>query len=79
MGYDFNESELVSFLERMGSTCLIRGHDPPLQGIPMFENRMMTIVTSRRYEKVGAGGVQVLMSPRGKDIGSVRDLELIPQ
>ena len=77
MGYGFIDKELVQFLEKVGSSCLIRGHDPPLQGIPMFNDRMMTIVTSRRYEKMGAGGILVARIPAGRRIGSVLDLEII--
>jgi len=78
MGYSFDEEDLTSFLGMVGSRCLVRGHDPPLQGIPLYDHRLLTIVTSRIYRKEGAGGINVIRVPRGRTVRSVRDLEIHP-
>jgi len=75
MGYEFTEKQLQSFLDKVGCSCMVRGHDPPLQGRPMFKERMMTLVTSRRYEKMGEGGVKIIRVRGGVEIRSVIDLE----
>jgi hypothetical protein len=77
MGYEFDEDDLDTFLDRIGSRILVRGHDPPLQGIPLFHDRMVTITSSRIYQRQGIGGVFMLRSGGRTPPMVVKDLQLL--
>jgi hypothetical protein len=77
MGYEFNEEDLTTFLHMTQCRIHVRGHDPPLQGIPLFHDRMVTITTSRIYQRQGIGGVLMLRSSGRTLQMGVKDLQLV--
>jgi hypothetical protein len=67
-------ADLESFLRQSGLTILLRGHDPDLTGRSLFEGRVLTLQTTRFYERFG--GVIVARLPLGTALRSVADVSV---
>jgi len=74
VGNPFNEAELTKFLDAIDARVFIRGHDYNSLGISIYEDRCLTIFSSRRYKEMGNGGI--LVARTEKEISSASDLIL---
>ncbi|MGA1793432.1 MAG: metallophosphoesterase family protein [Thermoplasmatota archaeon] len=75
---NYNRYDFERFLEWSGSNLFIRAHDPRVKGYSMYMRRLLTVVSSSRYEEKGNGGIVVaraLVHP-DKEIKSVDDVRL---
>ena len=61
-----------------GSNFFIRAHDPRIKGYSMYLRRLLTVVSSSRYEEKGNGGIVVARALVHPDniIRSVDDVRL---
>jgi Calcineurin-like phosphoesterase len=69
----FTERELKGFLTAVHATVFVRGHDPDLTGRAVFDDRCLTLHTSRIYERFG--GVLIADVPldhRVQDLSGLR-------
>ncbi|MFW3147287.1 MAG: metallophosphoesterase family protein [Thermoplasmatota archaeon] len=57
---NFSKKDVTGFLQRNGCRVLVRGHDYRTMGFDMYNNKMLTLHTSRKYENKGSGGVLLL-------------------
>ena len=76
---DFDEEYLNIFLNEMDRKVLIRGHDKKASGYSMYDGKLLTLCSSSRFRKIGAGGIllgRALIHP-DKAIGSTDDIRLI--
>jgi hypothetical protein len=49
----FGEPELLRFLELAGCRVFLRGHDPNLTGRALYHQHLLTLHTTRHYERFG--------------------------
>ncbi|MCI4344039.1 MAG: metallophosphoesterase [Thermoplasmata archaeon] len=68
----FTERELKAYLAALGGTVFLRGHDPDLNGKAVFDNRCLTLHTSRIYERMG--GVLFAQVPLDRPIRDLEDI-----
>jgi len=75
---NFDEREFTNFMERAGCRIFIRGHLPILNGKTLYDDRLLTIFTSRRYEESGAGGILLaeVEVPPGEGTVSMKDVRV---
>jgi hypothetical protein len=73
---NFTKNDLIDFLEKIDCKIMIRGHSFDKMGYSLFDNKLLTIFTSRGINNRGAGGVLLIRSPLSKNIQSVQDLEM---
>ncbi|MCI4368568.1 MAG: metallophosphoesterase [Thermoplasmata archaeon] len=73
-GTQFTEVDFERFLAWSGARVFLRGHDPDLTGRPVFHDRVLTLHTSRVYERFG--GVVFARLPLDRPIGSIADLKV---
>ena len=73
---NYRRRDLEKFLNKVGRNLLIRGHDYNTLGYSMYNDRMLTIFTSRRYSERGSGGVLTACTILSDDVKSSRDVEL---
>jgi len=76
---DFDESYLDIFLNEVGCRVFIRSHDRALSGYSMYDGKMLTVCTSRKYARHGAGGMllaRTLIHP-DKMVTGMRDITLL--
>jgi predicted phosphodiesterase len=71
-GDRFDEHDLLEFLEAIHATVLLRGHNYSTLGISLYGDRCLTILSSRRYQEMGNGGI--LVARAEKEIHRVSDL-----
>ena len=64
--------DLHQFLSAAGLSVFLRGHDPDLNGLPLYAGRCLTLHTTRVYERYG--GVLVAHLPLDRPLGSVLDV-----
>jgi len=72
--FNFNREELVEFLESVGASALLRGHDYNTLGSSFYNNKGLTVFTSRKYQKYGNGGVLMASARSNKKIKDARDI-----
>jgi calcineurin-like phosphoesterase family protein len=70
----FTERELKAYLTGVGATIFLRGHDPDLNGKPVFDDRCLTLHTSRIYERMG--GVLCAEVPLDRRIRNLQDVRV---
>ena len=70
----FDRNDLARFLSRIGASVFLRGHDPDLSGKSVYDDRCLTLHTSRVYERYG--GVLVAWVPLDRPITSTRDVRV---
>jgi len=66
--------DLDRFLRASGLSTVWRGHDPDVVGRPLYRGRVMTLHTTRLYERYG--GVVAAVLPLDRPLGNVGDAEL---
>jgi hypothetical protein len=74
---NFSKPELISFLDTIGASVMIRGHDYSTMGYPMYENRLITVFTSKTYKTRGSQGILVIKANPIKQVRTVFDLEMV--
>jgi hypothetical protein len=70
----FGARELEEFFLASGRTVFLRGHDPALTGRAVYAGRVMTLQTTRTYERFG--GVIIARLPLDRTVRSASDLEV---
>ena len=68
----FAEPELERFLDLAGCRVFLRGHDANLAGRPIYHQRLLTLHTTRYYERFG--GVIFASFPLDRPVTSTDDL-----
>ncbi len=76
IGDNFSSSELSIFLKNIGAKVMIRGHDYNTLGYSIYNNKCLTIFSSRLYVNKGNGGILIAKSKLDKKINNVLDLEV---
>ncbi len=76
VGDNFNEEELKEFLEKIGASVMIRGHDYNTLGFIIYDRRCLTIFSSRDYADKGNKGVLIAETNLDQDINDARDLSV---
>ncbi len=74
LGAPFGEPELARFLLAANCRVFLRGHDPVLTGRPLYHGTLLTLHTSRLYERFG--GVVYARVPLDRPIETTEDLAL---
>jgi hypothetical protein len=74
LGEPLAEPEVRRFLDRANCRLFLRGHDPPLTGRPLFHGTVLTLHTTRLYERYG--GVVYGTFPLDRPVGGARDVEI---
>lgn len=74
LGEPLTEREVLRFLARAQCRLFLRGHDPPLNGRSLFHGTVLTLHTTRFYERYG-GDIYATF-PLGRPITSARDVEI---
>jgi hypothetical protein len=64
---NYNRYDFEKFLNWTGSHLFIRGHDPKIKGYALYLRRLLTVVSSSRYEEKGNGGIVVARALVHKD------------
>ncbi len=72
IGDCFNEKDLNRFLKYINANVFIRGHDYNLNGFSIYNDKCLTIFSSRRYKNMGNNGI--LVAKAEKKISKVKDL-----
>jgi hypothetical protein len=70
----WGERDLDRFLAASGLLTVWRGHDPDLVGRALYGGRVMTLHTTRIYERYG--GVLVALLPLDRSLARVEDAEV---
>ena len=70
----WTESDLERFLAASGLHTVWRGHDPDLAGRPLYHGRVMTLHTTRVYQRYG--GVLLAVLPLDRPVRTVGDAEV---
>jgi hypothetical protein len=70
----WTERDLDGFLDATGLLTIWRGHDPDLAGQPLYHGRVMTLHTTRLYERYG--GILCAVLPLDRSLRRVGDAEL---
>jgi hypothetical protein len=70
----WGERELDRFLAATGLRLILRGHDPDVNGRPLYGGRCLTLQTCRVYERYG--GVTIAYLPLRSPLRSVADLRV---
>jgi len=73
---NYTKQEFTEFMGRLGTKVMLRGHDYAMNGYSIYDDRLLTIFSSRRYMNCGAGGVLVCKIELQKKIINVQDLML---
>jgi len=74
---NFTHEQCLGFLDAIGAHVMLRGHDYSTLGYALYDDRLLTVFTSRRYQDKGHRGILVAKAPTGKDIKSVFELEVL--
>ncbi len=72
LGAKFDAPALNAFFERCGARVFLRGHDPDVVGRPLYDQRVLTLHTTRIYERYG--GVILARLPLSRTIRSLGDV-----
>lgn len=64
--------DLERFFRSNSLRVFLRGHDPDINGEPLYDGRCLTLQTTRVYQRFG--GVIIARVPLGYPVESVRDL-----
>jgi hypothetical protein len=73
-GDHFTVQELERFLSDIGTKIMIRGHDYRTLGFSIYNDKCLTIFSSRIYSKQGNGGVLVAKVRLGEKINKGTDI-----
>ena len=67
-------NDLGAFLKASGLAVFLRGHDPDLTGRPLYDDRCLTLHTTRVYERYG--GVLLAHLPLDRPVTRIADLRI---
>jgi hypothetical protein len=70
----FTDRDLTTFFQRTGLRIFLRGHDPHLTGRPVLHDRVLTLHSSRIFERYG--GVLMAWVPLDRELESIRDVRV---
>lgn len=70
---NFSSEELKDFLDSVGANVFVRGHDYTTLGTSIFNNKSVTIFTSRRYQDYGNRGVLLASALLNKEVKNTKD------
>ena len=73
-GVPWTARELGEFLRTTGLSVFLRGHDPDLNGRPIYDGRCLTLHTTRVFERYG--GVLVARLPLERPVRTVADVRV---
>lgn len=76
VGDNYNEEELKEFLEKIGASVMVRGHDYNTLGFVIYDKRCLTIFSSRRYADKGNKGVLIAEADLDQEINDAMDLNV---
>ncbi|MCI4317943.1 MAG: hypothetical protein L3J96_05335, partial [Thermoplasmata archaeon] len=68
----FDSLDLTRFLSALGASVFLRGHDPDMVGKSVFQDRCLTLHTSRVYERFG--GVLVARVPLDRPVRTTKEI-----
>jgi len=68
----FDSLDLTRFLSAIGARVFLRGHDPDMVGKSVYQDRCLTLHTSRVYERFG--GVLVARVPLDRPVHTTKDI-----
>jgi len=71
----WTEADLDRFLRLSGLVTVWRGHDPDLAGRPLYDGRVMTLHTTRIFERYG--GVLLAVLPLDRPLPAVTEAPLL--
>ena len=74
VGYRFDENDLLRFLETIHANVFVRGHDYDVLGFSIYDDRCLTLFSSRAYKDMGNTGV--LIACAEKEILKMADLHV---
>jgi hypothetical protein len=75
---NYNRFDFEKFIEWSSSNLFIRGHDPKVKGFALYQRRLLSVISSSRFEMKGNGGIVVARALVHKDkiIKTVDDVHL---
>lgn len=74
IGTPFSKDDLLRFLTNINATVFIRGHDYHTNGISLYNNKCLTIFSSKRYKKMGNKGILVAKIQKQKTVQNIDDV-----
>ncbi len=74
LGTKFDARALEEFFERSGARVFLRGHDPDVVGRLLYGDRVLTLHSTRIYERYG--GVIVARLPLSRTVRSLADVRI---
>jgi Calcineurin-like phosphoesterase len=74
IGSRFTAADLDAFFDRSGARVFVRGHTPDIVGRPLYGGRVLTLHSTRVYERYG--GVLAVRLPLSRTIRSLADLRV---
>jgi protein phosphatase len=74
---NYSKEDTLRFLDKINSRVMIRAHHYNTSGYSIYNDRVLTVFTSRRYQYEGAGGVLLVKTELEKNINTVMDLTLL--
>jgi predicted phosphodiesterase len=72
VGDRFNKNDLLGFLDGIHANVFVRGHDYTTLGFSIYDDRCLTLFSSRGYMQEGNGGI--LVARAEKEISQMKDL-----
>ena len=74
---NYTKEQCLGFLDSIEAKVMLRGHDYTTLGYALYDDRLLTVFTSRRYQDKGNRGILVAKAPKGRAFSSVFELELL--
>ncbi|MDE1820620.1 MAG: serine/threonine protein phosphatase [Euryarchaeota archaeon] len=73
-----SQAETLEFLSQAGCSVFLRGHDPTEAGKARYDNRVLTLHTSRVYDWAGLHVAELPLDGRVRDLRDVRCRRIEP-
>jgi len=74
IGIPYGRKDLEEFLNGIGASVLIKGHDYSTNGMAIYGGKCLTIFSSRRYKDMGNGGI--LIAEIKSEVGGIDDVKV---
>jgi len=75
IGIPYGRKDLEEFLDGIGASVLIKGHDYSTNGMAIYGGLCLTIFSSRRYKNTGKGGI--LIAEIESEAKSIKDIKVM--
>lgn len=75
VGSPFSQKELINFLHSIDAEVFIRGHNQKINGFSIYNDKCLTIFSSRKYRNEGNQGILVAESKEAR-VQSIEELTL---